>query len=37
MAGINPSIILLVYVRRLVTLQAAVDVAKSIGAGFRII
>jgi len=37
MAGINSSIILLVYVRGPVILQAAVDVAKSIGAGFRII
>jgi len=37
MTGINPSIILLVYARGPVTLQAAVDVAKSIEAGFRII
>ena len=37
MAGINPSIVPLVYVRELVILQAAVDAAKSIEAGFRII
>ena len=37
MAEINLSIAPLVYVRGLVTLQAAVDAAKSIEAGFRII
>jgi len=37
MVGINPSIAPLVYVRGPVTLQAVVDIAKSIKAGFRII
>ena len=37
MVGINPSIAPLVYVRGPVTLQAVVDIAKSIEAGFRII
>ncbi len=36
MTEINPSIAPLVYVRELATLQAAVDIAKSIEAGFRI-
>ncbi len=36
MAGINLSIALLVYAKEPVTLQAAVDVTKSIEVGFRI-
>ena len=36
MAGINPSIASLVYAKGPVTLQAVVDAAKSIKAGFRI-
>ena len=36
MVGINPNIILLVYVRTLAILQNAVDAAKSIEAGYRI-